>query len=136
MSSKYIQDLITNPRIKRAFCQFYKQVGNGIYERFSILYYIWVMRKFCCILFCSFLFSILSYGQNAAVFHLEPFPQHGDDDSFNDPGITLQDSWKYHKGDDPHWAASAADDHDWPFVNTALDLSALPEKGFEGIGWF
>lgn len=44
--------------------------------------------------------------------------------------------WKYHPGDNPEWADPAYDDTDWESVNSLLNQNALPESGWEGIGWF
>ena len=44
--------------------------------------------------------------------------------------------WKYHPGDNPEWADPAYNDTDWESVNTLLYQNALPESGWEGIGWF
>ncbi len=44
--------------------------------------------------------------------------------------------WKYHLGDNPVWADPAYDDTDWESANTLLSQNALPESGWEGIGWF
>ena len=44
--------------------------------------------------------------------------------------------WKYHPGDNPEWANPAYDDTDWESVSTLLSQNALPESGWEGIGWF
>ncbi len=44
--------------------------------------------------------------------------------------------WKYHPGDNPDWANPAYDDTDWESVSTLLYQKALPESGWEGIGWF
>ncbi len=44
--------------------------------------------------------------------------------------------WKYHPGDNPEWANPAYDDTDWESVSTMLSQNALPESGWEGIGWF
>ncbi|MYB65276.1 hypothetical protein F4X73_11355, partial [Candidatus Poribacteria bacterium] len=44
--------------------------------------------------------------------------------------------WKYHPGDNPEWADPGYDDTDWESVNTLLYQNALPESGWEGIGWF
>lgn len=44
--------------------------------------------------------------------------------------------WKYHPGDNPEWADPAYDDTDWESVSTLLSQNALPESGWEGIGWF
>jgi serine phosphatase RsbU (regulator of sigma subunit) len=45
--------------------------------------------------------------------------------------------WKYHAGDDPHWANPQFDDSDWETLNsTILQVEKLPAGGWNGIGWF
>jgi len=92
------------------------------------------MRKTACILFLVLL-SVFSYGQTDSIFHLDSLPVSGQNGSYNEPAVLLNRCWKYHKGDDPHWADSAADEKDWKYIDPALNLSALPENTFEGIGW-
>jgi hypothetical protein len=44
--------------------------------------------------------------------------------------------WKYHKGDDPKWAASDLNDGQWQKLGSNFDLGKIPAGTFEGIGWF
>ncbi len=50
--------------------------------------------------------------------------------------LFLQDSWRYHPGDDPRWADPAYDDSDWEITNTLLRKNNLPKSGWNGIGWY
>jgi serine phosphatase RsbU (regulator of sigma subunit) len=94
------------------------------------------MRKIACFLFSFVLFSITSAGQIDSVFHLDSLPVNNTEGSFSEPGLPIETSWKYHKGDDIRWADPLFNDREWIYVNPSLDMQILPEGTFEGIGWF
>ncbi|MYA56356.1 SpoIIE family protein phosphatase [Candidatus Poribacteria bacterium] len=45
-------------------------------------------------------------------------------------------SWKYHPGDNLEWASPTFDDTAWESTSILLSPNALPEGGWQGIGWF
>ncbi|MCW3103016.1 MAG: hypothetical protein JWO09_1456 [Bacteroidetes bacterium] len=92
------------------------------------------MRRTACLLFLLLL-SVFSYGQSDSLFHLDSLPAPEQNGSYNEPGILLNTCWKYHKGDDLHWADPAFNDMGWIYANPSLDLAVLPENTFEGIAW-
>ena len=51
-------------------------------------------------------------------------------------GTSLHGSWKYHPGDNPEWASPTFNDASWESTDTLLLQGSLPERGWEGIGWF
>lgn len=75
------------------------------------------------------------HGQSDSVFHLDSLPL-AVEGTYADPGIPINQSWKYHKGDDPNWASPDFDDREWVYQRSSLNLPALPENFFDGIAWF
>lgn len=61
------------------------------------------------------------------IFHL---------DSISKQGIKLDKGWKFHPGDDSHWAKMEYDDKTWQRVDPTLQLHQLPMVKEAGIGWF
>ena len=94
------------------------------------------MRRHNFVLFI-FLFLSFSYlhSQSARVFKIDSFPTINPH-TYTNPGLPLDKNWLYKKGDDSLWAKSDFDDSKWDTASTSLDLSELPAKTFEGIGWF
>ncbi|MDF2435634.1 MAG: response regulator with CheY-like receiver, AAA-type ATPase, and DNA-binding domain [Bacteroidota bacterium] len=78
---------------------------------------------------------LFSQAQNTPFFHLDSLHSK-DKSSYNEPGVPLELSWRYHKGDDKQWADNAFNDSSWEFLEPLMDLKSIPEKTFEGIGWF
>ncbi len=86
-----------------------------------------------------FLFSCLfASAKTDSVFVIDSFPPTSYTNFANNasPAVELNKFWKYHKGDNPLWADSSLNESDWQTVNSSLDMSKLPEKTFERIGWF
>ena len=51
-------------------------------------------------------------------------------------GVSLQQGWRYHGGDDLAWADPGTDDSTWPVVSSRfLEPDELP-GGWQGVGWF
>ncbi|HEX8517034.1 MAG TPA: SpoIIE family protein phosphatase [Bacteroidia bacterium] len=93
------------------------------------------MRKITFVFFyLAFIISLSA--QDTPVFHLDSLPGSKPSDSFTDPSIPIQTSWRYHKGDDLKWKETSFNDSTWPYLNPSLDLKVIPTGTFEGIGWF
>jgi len=54
-----------------------------------------------------------------------------------DEGLSLENGWLYHPGDDPAWADPALDDSTWEAIaSTVMPPAKRPAAGWPGIGWF
>lgn len=82
------------------------------------------MNKFLLLL-SLFCFSA-AYGQKAdrGNFELKQLPAN------------VTDQWKFHAGDDPSWADTAFDDHNWQHINATRQYHFLPQVAKAQIGWF
>jgi len=50
-------------------------------------------------------------------------------------GVSLQESWRFHAGDDPAWSDPDYDVSHWRRLQSTT-LDSLPVGSFSGIGWF
>jgi serine phosphatase RsbU (regulator of sigma subunit) len=67
----------------------------------------------------------------------EPEPVQISEAGFSDLGqINFILKWRYHAGDDPHWADPAFDDGGWELVAPLLPPDGRPAGGWRGSGWF
>ncbi|MFI5161163.1 MAG: ATP-binding protein [Sphingobacteriales bacterium] len=67
-----------------------------------------------------------AYGQQAGNgnFELKQLPAN------------VTDQWRFHAGDDPAWADTAFDDHNWQYIDATRDYHFLPQVAKAQIGWF
>ena len=56
-------------------------------------------------------------------------------DTLPEENILLDKGWKYHRGDNPAWAARSLDDRNWISINPTLPIRQLSQVPTEGIGW-
>ncbi|HVV54884.1 MAG TPA: ATP-binding protein [Mucilaginibacter sp.] len=82
------------------------------------------MNKF--ILFILLFCFSAAYGQSAdsGDFKLGQLPAN----------VTNQ--WKFHAGDNPAWADTAFDDHNWQHIDASKEYHFLPRVAKAQIGWF
>jgi serine phosphatase RsbU (regulator of sigma subunit) len=80
----------------------------------------------------------LSLGAAAAIaIGQEPAPARMGT-SLLDAGDTIQlaRAWRFHAGDDPHWADPNLDDANWQILEPRMPPGSLPAGGWSGTGWF
>ncbi len=82
-----------------------------------------------------FFIQLVAFSRTDTFFRVDSLPQ-AQEYTINNPGLPILANWKYHKGDNIHWADSAFDDRSWIFVAPELNFDSIPENTFENIGWF
>ena len=50
--------------------------------------------------------------------------------------VNLAGQWKFHPGDNPHWADPNFDDSGWKLVKVPLSLQKQGYPNFSGYGWY
>jgi signal transduction histidine kinase len=82
------------------------------------------MKTFLLI-FLVFATPVFAQTEKDATFYLNELRQ-------ND---TVLSGWKFHAGDDPHWAEPGFDDSKWEPVDPAQDITSFNKLKQAGIGW-
>ena len=52
------------------------------------------------------------------------------------PIVMLNGPWRFHPGDDPHWADTAFDDAQWPLLQSDKPWTDQGYKGLTGTAWY
>src|ERR1700744_2185688 len=85
-----------------------------------------ITMKRICLLWLLFLFFIPNtFAQTGHAFNLNKLT--GQD--------TLLSGWKFHPGDDPHWANPDFDDSQWQLANPGTDITKFDQLKKAGVGW-
>jgi hypothetical protein len=50
--------------------------------------------------------------------------------------VSLDGLWRFHPGDDPHWADPNFDDSQWPLIKSTEGWSEQGYKGMSGLAWY
>jgi two-component system NtrC family sensor kinase len=66
-----------------------------------------------------------TFAQSAQVFHLNKSLEQD----------TLLSGWKFHPGDDPHWANPGFDDSQWQPADPGTDITKFHRLKNAGVGW-
>ncbi len=53
-----------------------------------------------------------------------------------EPVISLDGQWRFHTGDDPHWADPQFNDSHWALVRSDRDWGQQGYKGYSGMAWY
>ncbi len=53
-----------------------------------------------------------------------------------EPIISLDGQWRFHTGDDPHWADPQFDDSHWALLRSDRDWAQQGHKGYNGMAWY
>jgi serine phosphatase RsbU (regulator of sigma subunit) len=56
--------------------------------------------------------------------------------SIQENTIELDNDWRYHPGDDPHWASPDYNAANWDLMKSIMYFRDFPTSDWEGIGWF
>jgi phosphoserine phosphatase RsbU/P len=52
------------------------------------------------------------------------------------PVVSLDGEWRFHPGDDPHWAEPGFDDSAWPLLRSDQPWSTQGYNGLSGFAWY
>jgi len=52
------------------------------------------------------------------------------------PVVELNGLWRFHPGDDPHWAEAGFDDSQWPLLHSDRNWAQQGYKGLSGVAWY
>src|SRR5665213_2230004 len=66
-----------------------------------------------------------TFAQSGQVFHLNKSLEQD----------TLLSGWKFHPGDDPHWANPGIDDSQWQPADPRTDITKFDRLKNAGVGW-
>jgi two-component system NtrC family sensor kinase len=85
------------------------------------------MKKllFLGVLFLFFIVKTLAQTASGQVFHLNKSLEPD----------TLLSGWKFHPGDDPHWANPGFDDSRWQPADPGTDITKFDQLKNAGVGW-
>jgi signal transduction histidine kinase len=85
------------------------------------------MKKllFLGVLFLFFIVKTLAQTASGQVFHLNKSLEPD----------TLLSGWKFHPGDDPHWANPGFDDSQWQPADPGTDITKFDQLKNAGVGW-
>jgi stage II sporulation SpoE-like protein len=57
-------------------------------------------------------------------------------DKDREPMVSLDGLWRFHPGDDPHWAEPDFDDSQWPLISSTQGWSEQGYKNMGGLAWY
>ena len=77
--------------------------------------------------FCLLIVAFCAVAAHAQVFDL---------DYDREPVVAIDGLWRFHPGDDPHWADSTFDDSKWPLLHSDRDWSSQGYTGLSGFAWY
>lgn len=82
------------------------------------------------VVLCSILFGVsLASAQ-------QPSPATFDLDKGREVMLSLDGLWRFHPGDDPHWADPAFNDSAWPLIRSDKSWSDQGYKNMSGYAWY
>jgi sigma-B regulation protein RsbU (phosphoserine phosphatase) len=53
-----------------------------------------------------------------------------------EPVVSLDGLWRFHPGDDPHWASADFDDSAWPLVHSDKPWTEQGYRNLDGFAWY